>query len=235
MGMRLLPKSEIDRAKASDKKREIDEGAKLARRIDNLREVAAAEELSLETYRRETLTKINEEITPKVKERDKLDEQIKAKKEWLCDADLPLEEKRLALDSRAEALDRGRENLDEREADVARQERDTEVNGKKANALLARATTREELADTALKHADAAKKEAELALATARRVKEEALAFKDKAHKEFTHRDLIASGRERDVSIKEKAQAEEKERIADEWKLLEDRKAMFERDLKRKQ
>ena len=48
--MRLMKKSDITKANAQAKKREIDEGVKLAKRIDGLRETLADEEQSLEKF-----------------------------------------------------------------------------------------------------------------------------------------------------------------------------------------
>lgn len=61
--MKLLPKSEITKLQAQDKKQAIDEGVKLARKIDNLREVASQEEASLDKFRSETLSSINKDIS----------------------------------------------------------------------------------------------------------------------------------------------------------------------------
>ena len=61
--MRLLSRQEVDAAKAQERKREIDEGLKLARRVDSLREVQAQEEASLEKFRVETLRRIHIETT----------------------------------------------------------------------------------------------------------------------------------------------------------------------------
>ena len=62
--MRLLPKSELDKKKASQRQREIEEGLKLTRRVDSLREVAAEEDTKLEKYRAKTVAAIQAEIGP---------------------------------------------------------------------------------------------------------------------------------------------------------------------------
>lgn len=74
--MKLLSKKEINTATAKSQKQTYDEGIKLARRVDGLREVAAAEEASLEKFRRETLARIHEEITQETSKRDSLRQEV---------------------------------------------------------------------------------------------------------------------------------------------------------------
>lgn len=76
MPIKLLPKSEIDKLKSSDRQREIDEGVKLAKKVDALREIQSQEEVSLTKFRNETVKVIVSEINAKILERDALIEKI---------------------------------------------------------------------------------------------------------------------------------------------------------------
>ena len=53
--IKLLSKSEIDKAKNADKAKEIAEGLKISRKVDSLRELMADEEKALEKFRSESL------------------------------------------------------------------------------------------------------------------------------------------------------------------------------------
>lgn len=64
MAMKLLPKKEIDKAKAENKRQEIDEGKKLIKQIEVIRQTRNDEEQSLERFRRETLISIKAELAP---------------------------------------------------------------------------------------------------------------------------------------------------------------------------
>lgn len=75
--VRLLTKREVDVAKAKDRQREIDEGKKLADRVDALRRMAVEEEQKLELYRTQALSTIQEDINAKIIERDILLKEIK--------------------------------------------------------------------------------------------------------------------------------------------------------------
>lgn len=70
--MKLLPRQEIAALKSIERKKEIDEGAKLAQKIDVLRETAAKEESTLATFREKTLGLIREDIMQLSQERNVL-------------------------------------------------------------------------------------------------------------------------------------------------------------------
>lgn len=231
----LLPKSEIDRLKGVEKKKEIDEGLKLARRVDSLRETTATEEVAFSKYRSETLASIQSEIFQRKAEVEDLDREIFSKKEWLKEADVPLEEKRRGLSEKETALDLRGDDLDEKERALRDLGRQAEIDSSKATGLLARANTAEEVAKERLAEAESMAKEAEKTLSTANKVKSEAVAFKEKTHTELTRRDIIATGRERDLGLREEKARFERQKISEEWKILRDRQAMFERNLKRTQ
>lgn len=56
--MRLLTKNEVQTAKNADKKREIDEGVKLAKKVDTLRKVSAEEETRLGKFREQSMAQL---------------------------------------------------------------------------------------------------------------------------------------------------------------------------------
>lgn len=74
--MKLLDKKNIDVLKSSEKKFEIDEGLKLARKIDTLREISAKEEVNLSKFRTETLKNIKNEIDVLISEKISLQKNI---------------------------------------------------------------------------------------------------------------------------------------------------------------
>ncbi len=74
--VRLLSRREVDTRKAMERQQTIAEGAKLAKRVDALRETVAHEEVGLDKFRMETVTKIQSEIDTKIQERDAILEHI---------------------------------------------------------------------------------------------------------------------------------------------------------------
>lgn len=90
--LRLLPKEEIQKKKADEKFREIQEGLKLAKRVDSLREIQSQEEASLAEFRKKTLESIHEETTAKAKERDSLISEVETLEKRKEEALQPLED-----------------------------------------------------------------------------------------------------------------------------------------------
>lgn len=77
----LLSKSEVDKRKALDRQREVEEGIKIAKRVDTLREVAAHEETSLTKFRVKTVEAIQAEIDEKIAERNQLENSNRSLRE----------------------------------------------------------------------------------------------------------------------------------------------------------
>lgn len=75
--MRLLSKSEIDKAKAQDRQREVSEGMKLAKSVDSLRETHAHEEVALSKFRENTLKQAMDDISKAEADKRILDEEVK--------------------------------------------------------------------------------------------------------------------------------------------------------------
>lgn len=76
MTTKLLPKQEFAQLKSEERKREIDEGIKLAEKVDLLRETAAQEGANLAKFRIESLKVIKEEIDKLISEKDILKKEI---------------------------------------------------------------------------------------------------------------------------------------------------------------
>lgn len=76
MATRLLTKSEIQAAQNADRKREIDEGVKLARKVDTLRKTSADEETRLKAYRDFALNETIEQIAERTRRRDELAKEV---------------------------------------------------------------------------------------------------------------------------------------------------------------
>lgn len=234
MGMKLLSKSEVAKAQADAKKREIDEGLKLARKVDNLREIKAQEEASLEKFRKDTVSKINEEITALTSQRDTLTSEV---------AQLKKERKKLMepLDGEWEKIHEAkldlsnRENLiTSKEETISKQESITRSNLKESKDTLERSILKDERAADLLKSADDANKEATKALKNAKDVEAKALSSKEEVEKELAERDMAMAAKERGLEMRDANLKTKEADLEKEWALLEDRKAMVERRIKNK-
>lgn len=76
--MKLLPKKEIDKQKADERKRLIDEGMALAKSVDKLRETRAIEEKNLREWRLDNVTRIQQEIESYLEVKENLRKETEA-------------------------------------------------------------------------------------------------------------------------------------------------------------
>jgi hypothetical protein len=231
--MRLLTKSEINTKKVADKRREIDEGVKLARRVDNLREVAAQEEVALEKFRKETLKKIHKQTAEAQLELDELRTEVICLKKERRDALKPLDKEWAALREAQEKLKTDQDEHNIKSITLQESEKQCRKAIKQAADTLASATAKETRANELLQRGGEYSDEAETAMDHAKMVEAEALQLREDVEKELRQRDFEAAGRERSLDSREKKMREQEAKLNKEWLLLEDRKAMHERNIKR--
>lgn len=79
--MKLLSKQEVTIEKSQQLKRDIDEGAKLAKKIDLLRETASSEETRLNKFREESLHRVKLEIQFLLIEKNNLEKEVASLRE----------------------------------------------------------------------------------------------------------------------------------------------------------
>ncbi len=167
--MKLLAKSEIAKAKSVDRQREVDEGMKLAKRVDALRETAVQEEASLEKYRSQTIGRIQEEVVAEAAKRDALRDEVRVLAERREGLLVPLTaewdkiaaEKSEILESKAIliGMQSGLKQLDEdvsyRQEEVAKREKAASYTHDDARERLAKADTLKVEAERMHREADA--------------------------------------------------------------------------------
>lgn len=116
--VKLLSKREIDVRKAQDRQREIAEGTKLAHRVDGLRELAADEEKSLNDFRIKTLTALQEEIDPRIIERDELLNELVALRDERKALQKPLDDEWLKVRAVSREVDKDAEAVAQEKAQL---------------------------------------------------------------------------------------------------------------------
>lgn len=233
MPIKLLPKSEIAKAKVKDRQLEIQEGAKLASRVDNLRETVATEEKALSDFRREALSSIQKDIEELTAHKNALGQEVVFLEERKQAALAPFtvrkaqirHEEKLIADEKAdlshnrEVLRKERNLLDAQFKEVAKIRKDT---------LTQLTESRRVLND-----ADSIKTETE----RKNRLTEHTL---QEAVKEATRIIHDAQAQKKDAERREIAVKEAEEDIGDReallktgWILLKDREATYARNIKR--
>lgn len=235
MGMRLLPKSEIDRAKSVDKKREIDEGLKLAKRVDNLREIAASEETSLTNFRNATVAKIQEEITFETGRRDRVKSEADEAEARRDKARKPLDSEWAQVIAERTVVDSDRKTLDERAIIISNRENETAETQKRIREVMRRALETDAASDVRYREAAKADEDASVRLKGARRIEFTTREVKERTEKELAHREGLVTSRENSATIRESDISAREKELADGWKLLGDRQSLLERNIKRTQ
>lgn len=103
--MKLLDKKSISQEKAKERKLEVEEGAKLARKVDALRETAAKEELNLAKFRIEYMKTIQAEMSELLGQRDALRSTVDALEERRKELLKPIDAEKKALSERKTELE----------------------------------------------------------------------------------------------------------------------------------
>lgn len=235
MAMRLLPKSELDKKKADEQRLDVEEGLKLARRIDNLREVIVEEEANRAKYRHEQLERISHEIQEATQRRDTTRKEADDAEDRRKKALEPLDEKRKELERKEEELSAKESELTSQKQRVIEQGNTTDSALRHANSLARDAEIQDSLSNARLQEADRkfaeAKSREESSIEAAHLLDLKV----EEANTKLTHREGIVAMRENDATIKEKEIRSREKDLADGWKLLHDREALLERNLKRTQ
>lgn len=233
MPIKLLPKQEITRLQAEEKRVAVAEGMKLARRVDNLREVAAQEEASLASFRSATLKAIKSETDVAKKERDTVLQEVKVLREELQEGTQVLDEREKALIER-ENLVKDRET--ELEKRIFALNTLTEKVRKEEKEAQHATSKLKNIWDILVKMGDDIKSvygEAQSYLEGAiDKATQIALLFQE-VDKELKHRDIEVASRERDVIIKEERVQRTFKELHEREVQLRDRELTLEREIKR--
>lgn len=158
--MKLQPKKAIQADLATQRKAQIDEGVKIASKVDTVRETLAQEEGNLRRFRQETIASVQADIDRYIGVKDTLKSEIVVLERQKSNAQIPLnaEWERLRKDRSKlvkdiDAWGGKSDNLKEREDQVERSEREAEVSRGKASEMLHKASEKFAQADAALQEA----------------------------------------------------------------------------------
>ena len=207
--MRLLKKEELATAKSLDRQREVQEGIKLAKRVDSLRETQAEEEASLQRFRETPLANIHEETTKAGAERDHLLIEVRKLQQERENALIPLTEEWRVLEDAQRQFLREKSQLDESQQELDRLSVETEQN---LQVILDKVNQTNSILNQARKFAEdreAEKALADKALVDAQKILSDAEEKSHKAYEEIKDREMEVTKWEelvfeREVAVNEK-------------------------------
>jgi len=228
MRVKLLPKSELSALKAKQASREIQEGVKIATRVDGLRELWAKTEQDFDAYRTATLSAIQKEIDALGGKRDSLSGELREMRKKY-DAMLPgIPVKRKELAQLERNLQTMAEKLDEREHATVSMEIDVANAMKKAEDSVERNLKNESASANALAQSVRNKEESENLLQSTRKIRETAEREKEEAERYFDMRESGIKAREDAILVQQVGNARvarenalERIRITDQWAQLQ--------------
>ncbi len=125
--MKLLSKNEIEKAKSLERKLEIDEGAKLARKVDDLRKLSAEEEMKQSKFRLASLKETNDQIAAATTERDSLLAEVVKLREEKRILQIPLDAKWSEVKGYEQRLQRLEIEISVKETSLEQRKKDLSV------------------------------------------------------------------------------------------------------------
>lgn len=221
--MRLLDKRVLNGSVAQERKRQIDSGVELAKKVDVLRETKLKEEAQLAQFRSESIARTQEEIDAKIKEKNSLESKIEDRKRELLKLREPLDAEWGEVNSKIRGVNALSLSLNQMQGELERgialnirRERENEEEKE-------RIAEERERSVQALIEADLSKKEASALLSKAR-------TKSDNLVKTAENKDNLASQREVEVADRERSVEKELKRL----KVIEKEQKRKDREIKDK-
>lgn len=199
MTMRLLQKSDVVRAKAIDRQREIEEGKKLADRVDTLRRLSSDEESNIQAFRARSLANVQSEIAVFFEQKNSLIEDIEIRKRELSTLMIPLDGKWKDVDRAQRVCEDWERVLDERTEKLDRDRKETLALSMMIEKKRAHLSDEEERVKEIVTSAQAMISQAEIVVSEANVHAHTTYTANSKKEGELTAREIAVHNRELDV------------------------------------
>lgn len=220
--MRLLEKSDLQKAKAADKAREIAEGLKISKKVDLLRQLKASEESALDKFRSETLEAIHTEISAAGTERDTLLAEVKALRKEKELGLSEIEERNEELDNKEDVLDEMNRRLNIMVDSAIAKDLKADANLKRADNVLASAKSHQEEAENLHRDALKDRADAKIELMVAQNTKEQISLEQQRITEELSARSTVLSEKEKSLNELHLVLQKERKAIDDDKRAIKD-------------
>lgn len=231
--MRLLKKEEIVKAKSLERRVEIEEGMKLAKKVDALRDILPREQKKLDDFRRETLASIHKDITEAEDKKTALMSEVKSLEERRVAALKPISHLWEEIRSKEKEVNEREEIVTKIEMEVVSLEQKAQKDLKKASDELKRSTNLKESALSDSIDADEKNRDATHRLEESAEIKRSADEYKKRIDHEIRDSYTQLSNHEKSLTIREAELAKNIQKNNEETIRLADMRATLERSLKR--
>jgi chromosome segregation ATPase len=233
MGVKLLQKSEIASLKAKAQGREVQEGVKIATRVDGLRTLWAKTESDFELYKTSTLAAIQDEIVKANEEKESITSTLRALKaeyEQLL-PEIPM--KRAELAAFEKRLTAWEKKLVKKEDSVALGEIDIAEFTQKAEFAKVRNEDNERISRNLLIQANKKKQDADEALSKAQNIQATAEKEKKDMEQSLSLREMAIKAQEQELLTNQMNLASDRTILAIEKVRVNDMRQTLERSLER--
>lgn len=231
--MKLLSKTDIQLTKAAERKREVDEGAKLARKVDALRELAAKEQTNLTVFREASIKQVKKEIQDAIEEKNVLLNEIELLKEQRKALQKPLDKEWERLEKEKVKLEVLKEDLSLRKIQIVGSERDLKTLKKEIEVQCKALDKERDQVKSLINQAESIKVEAHVIHKNTTARSEKLQLLQDEREQSVKEREAMVAVREREIVIHEEHLATEQEEINNEKIRLADQRATLERAFER--
>ena len=233
MAVHLLPKSELVNLKAKEKSREIQEGVKIATRIDGLRELWAKTEQDFETYKTATLGAIQKEISELSVKKDELSEELRQMQSKYDSLMPDIKVKRSELAQFEKSLTAWEKKLGKQKDDIELLEIDVLEAKNKSEDAKVRMEENERISRILLRDSDEKKQQAQVTLETAKTIQENAYRLKKETEDALDLRENSIKAKEQELSSKELSIMNDRKELEAEKIKVNDTRETLERSLER--
>lgn len=231
--MRLLPKAEINVRQAQQKRAEIDEGVKLAKRVDTLREITAQEEASLASFRHTTLKAIAEEVKKAEAERNQVLKDVTDLRKELSEGTIQLDIRQSDLDTYQKSLEKLEHDLTLRVSALKTLAAKLKEQSKQTKEYNDRLVYAHKVIGEIQKSTDTTYMDARAILQQALERQKNTYTLVDSVENQLRARDIAVASKERDLTIREGHLERKKEELRVKELRLIDREQTLEREIKR--
>lgn len=233
MGMKLLPKHELDQQKATEQRRIVEEGIKIAKKVDSLREVRIEEEVALEKWRYQTIETIGKQIADAIERRDRATQEAAEAEQRRETALKPLDDERTAIVAERAVVERQGKEVSGREELVKDREFAAEALLERANFTNRDSELRDSVSRAWYQEAYERSEASKRVLAETSDLRAGAERYRRDVELELTHRVKTVVNRESRATVIETEQNARETALNTRETLLKDREEMVERDFKR--
>lgn len=231
--MKILQKKEIDLFKAKERHLEVQEGRKLAEKVDSLRELVAKEQANLTKFREETIAKVHAQIDDLINTKVALEAEVGTLENRRTNAQKPVDLKLSEIASREEVISQDKKEIADRVATLDEKKR--QLDARESNVK----NSEESLAQLkeAIKKASESvlldKKNANADLREAQKIREKAQQESKRISGDLKAREDAVAARERDVLNEYAHIAEQTKHFSALERAIIDREETLDRDIKR--